>query len=123
MNNFINSIEQTYRDLIRNGAKITKIFSANPADHGFVFPKDILKEAYNTYFDSLHYNPHPKGALKAREAITGHYNSVNSPSPLIPPPSRGREIDAGNILLTSGTSESFFHIFSILTAAGEEILV
>ncbi len=106
----INRIEKTYRDLTQKGRKIIKLFSGNPGDQGIIFPQNILKEAYETALANQDYHPHAKGLLTAREAIAKDYQS------------KGVSVDPENILLTSGTSESFFYLFSLLTQAGDNIL-
>ncbi len=106
----INPIEQTYRTLTASGKKITKLFSGNPNEEGICFPPGILKKVYDRYFDSQIYQPHPKGLLCAREAIQNYYQS------------HGADVDTENIVITSGTSESFFYLFSLLTQPGDNIL-
>lgn len=106
----INKIEQTYRELKAQGREILKLFSGNPNDEGFIFPSDILENAYARYFGRQGYRPLPKGLLPAREAISGYYES------------QGASVDPENILLTSGTSESFFYLFTLLAKPGDNIL-
>lgn len=106
----LNRIEQTYRRLISEGRPIVKLFSGNPNDHGFHFPAEVLERVYRDYFRRQDYKPHPRGLLRAREAIAGYYKE------------RGVELDPEGILLTSGTSESFFYLFSLLARPGDNIL-
>lgn len=106
----INHIEQTYRKLIASGRDVLKLFSGNPTGHGFQFPPEILKKSYHDSFQSQPYHPHPKGLPAARRAIQEYYAS------------QGVEVDPENIILTSGTSESFFYLFSLLTKPGDNLL-
>lgn len=106
----INRIEQAYRNLTASGRKIVKLFSGNPNEHGFRFPPEVLKETYNRWFDSGEYQPHPKGLLTARQAIANYYKG------------RGAVVDPENLILTSGTSESFLYLFSLLAGPGDNIL-
>lgn len=106
----INSIEATYRELRRQGREVLKLFSGNPCDEGFIFPPEILKKSYNSYFDKQTYQPQAKGLLKAREAIVHYYAKQDI------------KVNPEHILLTSGTSESFFYLFSLLTKPGDNIL-
>ncbi len=106
----LNPIEKTYRELKAQGREILKLFLSNPCEEGFRFPPEILKRAYSRYFDSQIYQPHPKGLLKAREAIARYYLTQNI------------QINPEHILLTSGTSESFFYLFSLLAKPGDNIL-
>ena len=110
MSKFINPIEATYRYLKAQGKEIIKLFSGNPNEEGFLFPPEILKKSYNQYFEKQIYHPQSKGLLKAREAIAKYYQEQNV------------QVDSENILLTSGTSESFFYLFSYLCQPGDNIL-
>jgi aspartate/methionine/tyrosine aminotransferase len=105
----LNRIEQTYRELTAQGEKILKLFSGNSNQQGFLFPPKILEKNYQRYFSRQPYHPHPKGLKVAREAVAEYYTS------------QGCSIDPENILLTSGTSESFFYLFSLLTQPGDNI--
>jgi aspartate/methionine/tyrosine aminotransferase len=106
----INRIEHTYRELISSGRKITKLFLGNPNEEGFHFPASLLKASYGAYFDRQDYHPQPKGLREARVAICDFYHSA------------GIEIDPGNLLITSGSSESFFYLFSLLSEPGDNLL-
>lgn len=106
----INKIEKTYRELVAQGHEILKLYSGNPTEFGFRFPPEILERVYRDYFRTQDYHPHPKGLLKARQSIRDYYGR------------QGVEVDPENILLTSGTSESFFYLFSLLTQPGDNIL-
>ncbi len=105
----INPIEKTYRDLLAQGKCVIRLFSGNPTEEGFQFPPSILEEAYRLSFAKI-YSPHPKGLKQAREAIAEYYCRDEI------------QINPENILLTSGTSESFFYLFSLLVQPGDNIL-
>src|SRR5579885_1964089 len=106
----INRIERTYRRLKAEGRDVLKLFSGNPNDEGFLFPSGILEEAYQRYFRRQEYRPHSKGLLPARRAIARYYEE------------QGAVLDPEDILLTAGTSESFFYLFSLLARPGDNIL-
>ncbi|MBI3540809.1 MAG: pyridoxal phosphate-dependent aminotransferase [Deltaproteobacteria bacterium] len=106
----INKIEQSYRDLVAIGQSPIKLYSGNPNEHGFHFPPKILEKVYSRYFEEQGYEPHPKGLLEARQAIMTYYEKQNA------------RVSSENIILTSGTSESFFYLFSILTKPGDNVL-
>lgn len=107
----INPIEATYRRLKAAGKNILKLYSGNPNEQGIHFPGEILQASYSRYFEKQDYLPHPKGLKVARQAISEYYAEQKA------------EVDPQNIILTSGTSESFFYLFSLLTQAGDNILV
>src|SRR5207248_1061903 len=56
------------------------------------------------------YEPDPKGALLAREAIAKYYAPHSAVSPR-------------DIVLTSSTSEAYAHLFRVLCEPGDEIIV
>ncbi|MCE9623912.1 MAG: pyridoxal phosphate-dependent aminotransferase [Deltaproteobacteria bacterium] len=107
----INPIEATYRRLKAAGKDLLKLYSGNPNEQGIHFPGEILQASYSRYFEKQDYFPHPKGLKVARQAISDYYAGQKA------------EVDPENILLTSGTSESFFYLFSLLTQAGDNVLV
>jgi len=109
--NELNPIESCYRRLQAKGRSILKLFTGNPNEHGIVFPTDILQDAYQHFFKAPLYHPHPKGQAAARQAIADYYLSQRLP------------FDPENILLTSGTSESFLQIFAMLAEPGDNVLV
>jgi hypothetical protein len=57
------------------------------------------------------YQPDPRGLLPAREAVAAYYAE------------RGARVSAEDILLTSGTSESYAHLFRLLADPGDAVLV
>jgi aspartate/methionine/tyrosine aminotransferase len=106
----INSIERTYRERLSAGEEVLKLFSGNPNEHGIIFPPQVLEKAYRAYFQNQHYQPHPKGLPGARKAICRSYRT------------QGAEVDSENLILTSGTSESFLHLFTLLGRPGDHFL-
>ncbi len=106
----INRIEQTFRRLKACGREPNRLFSGNPTESGILFPSDLLESAYLRALKERHYQPDPKGSPAAREAIADYYRK------------EGAEVLPQNIILTSGTSESFFYLFSLLARPGENIL-
>lgn len=106
----INRIEAEYRRLVADGRKVHRLFDGNPVAAGFHFPREILGRAYAQSFAAESYHPNPKGQLVARQAIAAYYER------------HGATADPEHILLTSGTSESFFYLFSLLAKPGDNIL-
>jgi len=126
----LNRIEQTRLRLIKEGKKIIDLSSGNPGEFGIIFPKEILAKAFQNFQDSPVYSADPKGNLEARAAIADFYVSHGStfspPGPYAgatgPIVSPRPAISSDNILLTSGTSESYLHLFKLLARPGDEIL-
>lgn len=107
----LNPIEICYRRLRDAGREPVKLTVGNPSLQGIAFPPHLLQQAYDTRALSSPYDPDPKGGLEARQAIVANYLS------------QGYELDPDQILLTSGTSEAFFFLFSLLGEPGDHFLV
>ena len=91
--------------------------ASNPTTCGIAYPeKEVL--AALTDPRALVYRPESKGLLEAREAVAEYYSGRSGFSGLPEKP-----IDPERILLASGTSEAYSHIFRLLCEAGDEILV
>jgi alanine-synthesizing transaminase len=113
MENFtqaVNIIEKTYRELVAQRRPVLRLFSGNPNDEGFVFPGGILEESYLGYFRRQDYRPHAKGLPEARAAISAYYRE------------QGAAVDPEHLVLTAGTSESFFYLFNLLARHGDNVL-
>jgi|GEM_PF-204874 len=106
----MNKIEQTRQRLIKAGRKIFNLSSGNPNEFGIFFDDTILAAAYKKFLKTPAYEPDPKGSMPAREAVQKFYAD------------RGMKISPEQIILTSGSSESYFHLFKMLAIPGEKIL-
>lgn len=106
----MNKIEQTRQRLQKSGRKIFNLSSGNPNEIGIFFDRAILAKAYEKFLKAPAYEPDPKGSLRARKAVQKFYAD------------RGLKADAEQIILTSGSSESYFHLFKMLAKPGEKIL-
>jgi aspartate/methionine/tyrosine aminotransferase len=60
---------------------------------------------------ALEYEPDPRGMMSAREAVAGYYVG------------HGADVSAGDLVLTTSTSESYSFLFRLLCDAGDEVLV
>jgi alanine-synthesizing transaminase len=101
----INRIEQ----VLKQGRKIVHLSSGLSGRESH-FPAGILKKGFQKFLGNPLYQPDSKGSLEARKSICTWYRK------------RGFQIHPEQILLTSGTSESYFEIFKLLAKAGDEIL-
>ena len=86
--------------------------SSNPTQHGFTFPPDILRGAADAYWSARRYEPHPKGSLRAREAIAEYY-AGRRPALQVAPE---------QIFITASTSEAYALLFTLLTEPGDNVL-
>ncbi len=107
----LNPIETCYRRLKAAGREPIKLTVGNPSLQGIHFPAELLIKAYSRSALNTPYDPDPKGMLSAREAIVDLYQL------------QGLSLSPQQILLTSGTSEAFFYLFSLLGQVGDNFLV
>jgi alanine-synthesizing transaminase len=61
--------------------------------------------------DIVCYRPDPQGLRSAREAVAAYYASLQS------------QISPDDLVLTSGTSEAYSHVFRLLCNPGDEVLI
>jgi alanine-synthesizing transaminase len=92
------------------GAALIDLTEANPTRVGLAGAvegeiSDMIR------LDAARYEPDPRGALVAREAIASYYRE------------RGLVVRADHLVLTSGTSEAYAHLFRLLADPGESLLV
>ena len=106
----MNRIEKTRLRLVKEGRKIIHLSSGNPNEFGIYFDRAILGKAYGKFLKAPAYEPDPKGSLTARKAVARFYSD------------RGLKAEAEQVILTSGSSESYFHLFKMLAKPGEKIL-
>jgi alanine-synthesizing transaminase len=100
----------------RRGRPLRDLTNSNPTTCGFQYPEERLFAALKNR-RALLYEPESQGLRSAREAIANYY--------------RGRtgffgaksSVDPGQIVITSGTSEAYSHIFRLVCEVGDEVLV
>lgn len=96
------------------GFEITDLTESNPTKCGFDYSPLDADSLFRSD-DNLLYIPEPKGSVSVRRSIASYYNGrYTAPS---------GKINSDNIFLTSGTSESYSHLFKILCNPGDEILI
>ncbi len=96
-------------ELISKGETIIDLVRGNVNDHGMVFPERLLQEILHEAATAcLHYKPDAFGQMAARESIAAYYKPLN--------------FNARQIVLTPGTSVSFWYCFKLLAQAGDELL-
>lgn len=100
------------RDELKNqGHTIRDLVSGNINDHGFVFPQDVLEEILARGARQCRiYHPDSFGQRPAREAVAEYYRRA------------GLDISPESILITPGTSLSYWYCFKLLADEGDEIL-
>ncbi len=96
---------------LRRGLPVTDLVSGNVSAHGIQFPLEILRRALRDGERLTRvYKPDPLGQHPAREAISRYYAH------------EGLKVPANQIVLTPGTSLSYWYAFKLLADPGDEIL-
>jgi alanine-synthesizing transaminase len=100
------------RDELKNqGHAIHDLISGNVNDQGFIFPQDLLEDILvRGSRECRIYHPDSFGQICAREAVSEFYGAV------------GHAIDPAHILITPGSSLSYWYCFKLLADEGDEIL-
>jgi alanine-synthesizing transaminase len=93
----------------RAGARVLDLTESNPTRAGLEYPEAEILDALASRA-ALQYDPHPRGLLSAREAVSRHYAE------------RGVEVPASRILLTASTSEAYAYLFKLLADPGDDAL-
>lgn len=91
------------------GLPIADLTASNPTRCGFTYPAGLLDALADPR--ALTYDPQPRGALHARQAVCAYYASHNV------------ALDPGQIVLTTSTSEAYSFLFRLLCDPGSEILI
>jgi alanine-synthesizing transaminase len=111
-----NRLTQALEEHRRSGKDLLDLTASNPTTCGFAYPeREILTALADPR--GLVYHPESKGLREAREAVAEYYAGRAGFS------GSSARIDPERILLASGTSEAYSHIFRLLCEAGDEILV
>lgn len=104
-----NPLYQLHEELKTGGANVTDLVRGNVNEHGIVYPSEILAESFKNAAEAARiYRPDSLGQRPARDAIAQYYGGLN-----IPPE---------HIVITPGTSVSYWYCFKLLTEAGDEVL-
>src|SRR5579864_2677884 len=111
-----NRLTRALEEHRRSGKELFDLTASNPTTCGFAYPeREILAALADPR--ALVYRPDSKGLREAREAVAEYYAGRVGFSGSSAP------IDPERILLASGTSEAYSHIFRLLCEAGDEVLV
>ena len=106
-----NPLYRVREDLEAKGNRILDFVSGNVNDFGICFPQPLLEEILiEASRRARIYRPDSFGQEDARQAISCYYKG------------QGAAILPENILLTPGTSISYWYCFKLLADEGEEVL-
>ena len=92
------------------GIEVLDLTASNPTQCGFDYDEVGILTALGDRA-VLVYDPEPHGMLLAREAVCRYYGS------------RGAEVGAEQIFLTTSTSEAYSWLLRLLCDAGDEVLI
>jgi alanine-synthesizing transaminase len=102
-------LARVHQERLAAGLPIADLTASNPTRCGFEYSDDLL--APLTDPAAYDYDPNPRGNLRAREAICRYYHD------------RGVRIVAGQVILTTSTSEAYGYLFKLLCDSGDRVLV
>ncbi|MBZ5700119.1 MAG: pyridoxal phosphate-dependent aminotransferase [Acidobacteriia bacterium] len=111
-----NRFTQALEEHRRSGKPLWDLTVSNPTACGLAYPDQEIVAALADR-RAIEYRPESKGILEAREGVSDYYRGRMGFS------GSGERVDPERILLTSGTSEGYSHIFRLLCEAGDEVLV
>ena len=105
-----NALARSERERRAAGQPIIDLTESNPTRVGLPYPTEALRDALGA--GAVHgYDPAPLGLPSAREAIAHGYRAVAA------------SIDAGQIVVTASSSESYALLFKLLCDPGDAVLV
>src|SRR5208282_529442 len=96
-NNYTRALEQ----MRASGESFIDLTNSNPTQCGFHYDEQAIFAAFQNS-KSLSYEPEPKGLLAARKEIARYYREDH-----------GAAVDPESLLLTTGTSEAYSHVFRL----------
>jgi aspartate/methionine/tyrosine aminotransferase len=95
-------------ELNHDGSTVIDLVRGNVNEHGIVFPPDLLNTILHEAAESARvYRPDSFGQIQARDAVARYYNGG---------------IPSHQIVMTPGTSVSYWYCFKLLAEPGDEIL-
>src|SRR5882762_11911617 len=111
-----NQFSRALEEHRRSGRELLDLTISNPTDCGFMYPEEEIAAALADP-RALGYSPESKGLREARQAVADYYLGRTEFA------GQGERVNPERIVLTSGTSEGYSHIFRLLCETGDEILV
>jgi len=97
-----------HEQLRAEGHAILDLVKGNVNEHGIVYPQETLRRILQHASEQARvYKPDSLGQIHAREAISAYYDGT---------------ISAEQIVITPGTSVSYWYCFKLLAEPGDEIL-
>ncbi len=105
-----NRLTRSIAELRARGADLIDLTESNPTRCRIRYDSESIARAL-ARTAAAPYEPDPQGLAAARADVAGYYAE------------RGLPVDPGSLVLTSGTSEGYAHLFTLLAQPGDEVLV
>ncbi len=103
----LNRLARLAEERRRAGRPILDLTESNPTLCGFRYDEAAIREALADP-RGLTYEPQPRGLDEARQAVCEYYGEAGISTP--------------QVLLTSGSSEAYGHLFRLLADPGDQVL-
>lgn len=100
------------RSLEEKGEKVIYLNIGDPLKYDFETPRELIEEAYKAMLENHNYYASSEGLRELQEAIAYKEKTWN-----------GVDIDARNILVTSGVSEGINALYAALADPGDKVLM
>jgi aspartate/methionine/tyrosine aminotransferase len=94
------------------GREVLDLTASNPTRVGLNYDSEAITKSL-AQAAGLDYEPQPKGMLVARQSVSDYYREQHNAFSVSPE----------NIILTSSTSEAYFHLFHLLCNPDDRVLV
>ena len=105
-----NQLTRLLQEKRKNGEVVLDLTESNPTRCGFDYRFEPAVDLWATDRSQV-YEPDPRGLSNARRALVDFYRR------------NGTEVDAEQIILTSGTSDAYAYLFRLLCNVGDSVLV
>ncbi len=107
-----NALTRAIEEARASGGKILDLTISNPTEAG-VRPDAEAVLAALANPEMMRYDPQPRGLLTARQAVCHYYRESHEVF----------DLDPGQLILTTSTSEAYTYVFRLLCNPGDEVLV
>jgi len=114
-----NRFTLAHQEMLDAGKKILDLTISNPTRAGIEYDEAVILDSLRNP-KSLDYDPQPKGLRGARQAVAEYYSCG---ADAYGAGALTREIDPGDLVLTTSTSEGYSYVFRLLANPGDEVLV
>jgi len=107
-----NALTRAIEEARASGQEILDLTVSNPTEAGVRPDADVVLAALANP-EAMHYDPQPRGLLKARQAVCRYYRELHEVF----------DLSLERLILTTSTSEAYSYVFRLLCNPGDEILV